>query len=672
MAEGAAVVRVGAKAAGPLRRRLFPETSDPALARHADELAGKVRRRERELRAQLSAAPSDVIAVEITVDAKAVDGAVQVTGLTEHVRSLPEPRRVLIHGEAGSGKTVAATYLTLGLLDHRDEVADFPRANVAVPVRVNAAGWNGRQHFSRWLIERLGSDYGLLPRVAKALVESERILPLIDGLDEMDSVEAAYEALRKLSREPWKGRQLVVLCRTEDFEDLRRHAADARLASAATMEMRPLTHRQTIGYLASQQAKDHVPDDAWTDVIDRIEHAPTGPLATALRTPWMLALAVVAQQHDAGIGTKLTRFDDADAIRNQLLATQVRAAVAGTNPEGEFEDYTEANVTQWLATLAHRLDDRATAGQDGTTMQLDEVWELAGPIRCRVLYSLVCGLIALLGLVLSFLAPAPEGPTWLDAAVWTWLPLLAFPLAVMVVTSGPADVQARRLAWRRPGRAWRHVVARLTEPIAIALCVAVICAVAVVFGGMTGRDALTIAALAAPGCLAYGLVNVLSVDSDEMYELVMHETRLLRDDATAAVVIGGLTAASIWGGVVGADRLGGEPDGSLLTPLYTAGYLGLIVTLLYGVATGRYLTAMALFAMTGSFPDRPARFLDWARRGGLLGVSYAAYQFRHETFREWVKANAPRPPDTRPAPNAVRARAERWMSAIRDRVRRAA
>jgi hypothetical protein len=64
--------------------------------------------------------------------------------------------------------------------------------------------------------------------------------------------------------------------------------------------------------------------------------------------------------------------------------------------------------------------------------------------------------------------------------------------------------------------------------------------------------------------------------------------------------------------------------------------LGLTVGLLFGEAAGEYAVAARLFAFTGIFAPQPARFLEWARHAGLVRVSGIAYQFRHDTYQQWL------------------------------------
>ncbi|MEU7767467.1 hypothetical protein AB0B25_20340 [Nocardia sp. NPDC049190] len=56
--------------------------------------------------------------------------------------------------------------------------------------------------------------------------------------------------------------------------------------------------------------------------------------------------------------------------------------------------------------------------------------------------------------------------------------------------------------------------------------------------------------------------------------------------------------------------------------------------------SGRYFVAALVFRLTRAFPSKPKVFLDWTRRSGLLRVTGTAYQFRHETYREWLRRSA--------------------------------
>jgi uncharacterized protein (DUF58 family) len=74
---------------------------------------------------------------------------------------------------------------------------------------------------------------------------------------------------------------------------------------------------------------------------------------------------------------------------------------------------------------------------------------------------------------------------------------------------------------------------------------------------------------------------------------------------------------------------------------------GLMVGLMTGVAAERFYLATIVFRFMKAMPHRPAAFLDWARQSGLLRVNGTAYQFRHETYRQWIQ----QPHSSEPGPS---------------------
>lgn len=90
------------------------------------------------------------------------------------------------------------------------------------------------------------------------------------------------------------------------------------------------------------------------------------------------------------------------------------------------------------------------------------------------------------------------------------------------------------------------------------------------------------------------------------------------------VVFGLVVGLLVWFGYGLADGL-------------TAGLtVGLAAGLRAGRVSGRFFLAVLLFKLTAAFPDRPAIFLDWARDSGLLRVNATAYQFRHQSYQQWL------------------------------------
>ncbi|MER5398117.1 NACHT domain-containing protein [Streptomyces sp. NPDC002599] len=148
--------------------------------------------------------------------------APRLTSVVETFRAA-QPRRLLVTGAAGAGKTVLATGLVLELIKQR--IPDEP-----VPVRLTLAEWEpsllardiaGNPQPARdWIVRQLTRDYDIPPKLARDLVDNNAVLPVLDGLDEME--ERAADALDAL--DGWADGTdpvpLVLTCRSERYAEL--------------------------------------------------------------------------------------------------------------------------------------------------------------------------------------------------------------------------------------------------------------------------------------------------------------------------------------------------------------------------------------------------------------------------------------------------------------------
>ncbi|MGW1742345.1 NACHT domain-containing protein [Nocardia sp. NPDC001965] len=622
-----------------LYRLWRPNTDRESIATLSDQLAAKVRKEEERLRRALRAERSSYMPVTFTATAPPhradeVLGSAEVDDIATYFE-LPDQRhrhRLVVLGLPGSGKTVAATYLVTGLLDKRRDLADARRADEPVPVRVDAAGWDGRQEFTRWLITRLGYDHLLRPNVAQEMVDRGLILPVIDGLDEMDTHDGAESRARalldRLNHTPWRDRPVVVLCRTTEFEQLTELGEDNGLHGAVTVTLQPLLTGQVVDYLTNCQHDIGTPRAAWNEITAHLRGHPSGPLATALQTPWLLGLTVSTLLAAPVTAGRLVTTVDPDLIREQLFAAQIPAAVATTGGSAKYRDHTSENVENWLRTLARCLQRRRDTGRDGTSIGLDEIWELAGITRIRTMHTIVAGAVAGLMTGLAF---------WLISGAGV---ALAFgPLIMCTVAYAVwSDVfpTAVRVAWSVPvGSRWsKGFVGGLMAGIAAGIAAGIVTGfTAGIVEGLT--SGLTIGPLVGT---AVGLTAGLRTSAADQLALVVDERRIIRDDIRAAALgiaffglmgMGGLTL-----GMDGAITLG------LATGLVVGSTAGIVATqtggFVGGLAASRYFLAVMNFYCTKEFSAKPVLFLDWARRNGLLRVSGTAYQFRHETYRQWI------------------------------------
>lgn len=650
-----------------------PPTDRASVAVWADELAAAVRSKERRLREDLRGGPGVFMRVGFTTTSRSTQAEViesaDVSDIAAYYELLGRPLpRLVVLGEPGSGKTVAAIHLVLGLLEtRRASATDALRAEQPVPVRVNATGWDGTQDFAGWLTTRLGYDYPQLrPALARKLVEDGLILPVIDGLDEMDTPDSrgmrARALLDQLNTTAWRNAPVVVVCRTTEFLELSRLGADNGLHGAATITLQPLPADRIGGYLTDYQKAIGATSGIWSEVITCITTEPDGAPATALHTPWMLGLAINALQHDPDTAGRLTGCTTADAVADFLFAAQIPAAVLGREQSKQYRNYTSDNVYTWMQALTRCLEHRRGTGGDGTAIRLDEIWEIAGTTRCRIWHGVTVGVIIsvvaaissgiVLGLVGMLGSEPATNPTSMPTPVYLLVGALVFGIAAALLlglafglTFGLAvglvvglfkTVPATRMVWHAPKRSrWRKGLAfGLVVGAGVGLVVRLI--------GSYHSSGIVVGIIAG---LTFVLAFGFSADTEDQLRFAVDERRLIRNDAQAAALTGAMAGLASGAAVAllavsraeGADEQKvGLAFGLVFAIVFTTAF-GLLI----GRAAGRFFTATLVFRRTKVFPARPTVFLDWARRNGLLRVNGVAYQFRHETYRQWLQRQPP-------------------------------
>jgi hypothetical protein len=241
----------------------------------------------------------------------------------EYFRQLPESR-LLVLGSAGGGKTVLVTELARRLLAAR-KVGD------PVPVTIPVTAWDPRQtSLFDWVSDqlvRINAD--LAQRVsdgrryvtrAQALVDRQKVLPILDGIDEVVE-EARPMATLAVNRYGWT-QPLVVTCRTDEYLQAITAERGTPIARVAAVTLQPLEIADIKGYLGPDR------DEHWKALYDRLDAEPHGALAIALANPLMLWLAWAVYSGDGRRPAELAdrgRFGSRDAIEHHLLAEFVPA-----------------------------------------------------------------------------------------------------------------------------------------------------------------------------------------------------------------------------------------------------------------------------------------------------------------------------------------------------------
>jgi len=151
-------------------------------------------------------------------------------------------RRLLILGEPGSGKTTTLLQLARALIGEVDKEFTQP-----VPVILNLTTWtNKQQALNDWLVAELSSRYRVPKRDGQKWLKERRILPLLDGLDEVQAENRAVcvQKINQLVKE--YGLQGIVVCsRIKNYVTL-----NVRLEFDRAIYIQPLTNGQVDEFLS--------------------------------------------------------------------------------------------------------------------------------------------------------------------------------------------------------------------------------------------------------------------------------------------------------------------------------------------------------------------------------------------------------------------------------------
>lgn len=630
------------------------QQADPVAL--AERLATAVRRQEQEARRQLLGDPGRAIDVAFDFRPAPAHNAAEASRqgrlaeVAAYYRRL-RPRRMVITGAPGAGKTVLAVELIMALLEDRAP-AD------PVPMRLSAASLDlgADTPVERWLVTHLVDVYEMPPRSAQALVDAGRILPVVDGLDELDATDSpgfgsrAGQAMRAFNAyQRYRGRaELIVTCRSEHYAALTGDLA--WVEDAAMVEIRPVSAAQAREFITARA----VDARRWDKVLDLVRRDRRGRLAAALATPWRLTLAtIVYEQRDAAGGflrdpDELADpvLDTADAVRDHLLGLFLPAALAA-------QPYHPAQAHRWLAVLAGYLDRNAVTGRSlggrelsGTDIVPHELWPLAGSRRPRVLTLAIFVLIWLAASAI-LLAPVLIGVT---AASVTRL-LLSGPGIMFAL---PGVLGAVLLVAAAAGKSWStvwpapHRVSfgqfrtprgrrQLAEGVPLGLAAGVVAGVA--FGALSGPAVAVAAGLAVAVAvgLAAGLTSELAEDpgagSADPRSIIRHDLLF----GLLAGLPAGLAVALAAGAVSGLAF--GAPfglAGGLAFGVAAAAAVGLTGGLTSGLTGGLLTIRYLALLLCAPLPWRLGRFLTACYQAGVVRIAGAGYQFRHRELQDYL------------------------------------
>jgi hypothetical protein len=280
-------------------------------------------------------------------------------------------------GAPGSGKTTELLGLANDLLLRATRDQDHP-----IPVVFPLSTWaESRKPIQEWLRNELNLRYGVPKTIAQRWIDSDQVIPLLDGLDEVIPQERSkcIEAIN-FFRQSHGLIPLVITSRTSDYNVLRK---PLRLHGAVVLQ--PITREQVNCYLCAigppgepVRAALHADPSLW-ELLD---------------SPLLLNVVTVAC-----VGSKSGPSligGSADDSRNYMFKLYVDHMLGRRAVERR---YTYEQSIRYLSWLAYQMNRDGTTIYDPEQPRFDWLSESQQRIimRCWIIFT-TCGFTVLGGL----------------------------------------------------------------------------------------------------------------------------------------------------------------------------------------------------------------------------------------------------------------------------------
>lgn len=515
-------------------------------------------------------------------------------------------QELLILGEPGAGKSTLLYQLAQHLLSQTDTTQTAP-----LPIIFALSTWVSQKvPLEQWMTEQLVQTYRVPRSLAQHWVANQEILPLLDGLDEMEAdvrprCIATLNTYHQVHPAP-----LVVCSRSAEYAAA---AERERLALHRAVVVRPLMESQIVAIL-SQGGKPLAGL--------RAEYKQNPALRELLASPLLLNLFLLIFR-----GTTVRSLPSTgDALRQQVFAQYAQRMMARKGR------YPAQQTSRWLGWLAHQMQTHHLTQFALEDLQPD--W-LTRPQYRQYLWSirLVSGLVSGLssGLLFGLVSGLVVGLV-VGSVVGLVVGLVGSPtferMGLSLIRNQTLTIRlAERLQW-----SWSTTPSELAFGPVSGLVIGPIIGLVVglLFGLLFGP------AVGLVSGLLFGLLSGL------FYVLVggFQPLPMIERDTLAP---GAGVSRSLKNGLVGGLLVGGPLFGlvvGLISGLVSGLVVGLVFGLVFGAATGLNAFFLHLFLriwlwQAEAFPFPALPFLNDACSRHFLKRIGGSYQFMHRLLLEY-------------------------------------
>jgi hypothetical protein len=247
-------------------------------------------------------------------------------------------RSFLILGEPGSGKTTALLELARDLITRCEKDPEFGQA---IPVIFNLSSWADRhQPLFQWMIDELAQKYQVPKKLGQDWLEEHRILPLLDGLDEVKA-EHRSECVGSINTYCYSyGLSGLVVCsRLKEYTNL-----PVRLKLNAAINLQELSIVQVQKYLS-----------AAGPTLSGLQAAISNDdsLLSLAQSPLILSVMTLAYRNMSLDELTNNTTSTMEERRRHLFDTYIEKMFKRHG--SSQQPYSPEQTKQWLAWLAERM-----------------------------------------------------------------------------------------------------------------------------------------------------------------------------------------------------------------------------------------------------------------------------------------------------------------------------
>jgi len=279
-------------------------------------------------------------------------------------------RSLLILGAPGSGKTTMLLELARGLIARAREDITQP-----IPMVFNLASWTEKLTLADWLAQELNNLYSVPRKTAPDWVKGNKLLLLLDGLDEVrqDSRAKCVEAINEFRKQ--NGLTSLAVCsRSQDYADLK-----AKLSFEGAIEVQSLTQEQITEFF-NRFGKEMV---GIKQILKK-----DSALREMAETPLFLSIMIMAYRDKQDVDILTSK--DEKAQRKHLFDTYIERMFE--HPHSKKSSVKKQDVLHWLSWLGSRMIAHNQIPYEIENMQPDWFPQQKRLKNYRLIFGLLVGL----------------------------------------------------------------------------------------------------------------------------------------------------------------------------------------------------------------------------------------------------------------------------------------